>query len=57
MKRITENYIHRHLQGKKEEPMYSFFPDVQTEEEQAPDTIADLEGVQPRAGMKAPGVE
>ena len=42
VKRITENYIHRHLQGKKEEPMYSFFPDVQTEEEQAPDTIADL---------------
>ena len=42
MKRITEKYIHRHLQGKKEEPMYSFFPDVQTEEEQAPDTIADL---------------
>ena len=42
VKRITENYIHRHLQGKKEEPLYSFFPDVQTEEEQAPDTIADL---------------
>ncbi len=42
VKRITQNYIDRHLKGKKETPMYSFFDDVQHEEELAPDTLADL---------------
>ena len=42
VRRITQNYIDRHLKGKQVEPIYSFFPDVQQEEEQAPDTPADL---------------
>ena len=40
--KITKNYVDRHIRGISEEPMYSFFQDVQAEEEAAPDTDADL---------------
>ena len=40
--KITKNYVDRNLRGIKEPPMYSAFPDVQTEEEQAPDSPEDL---------------
>ena len=39
---ITRNYVNRHLKGIREEPMYSAFPDVQQEEENAPDSSEDL---------------
>ena len=40
--KITKNYVDRNLRGIKEPPMYSAFPDIQTEEEQAPDSPEDL---------------
>ena len=40
--KITKNYVDRNLRGIKEPPMYSAFPDVQTEEELAPDSPEDL---------------
>ena len=39
--RITKNYVDRHIRGKKEKPMYSAFPDIEAEQEAAPDTPAD----------------
>ncbi len=36
--KITQNYINRTFHGSKEAPLYSAFPDVQHEEETAPDT-------------------
>ena len=39
--RITKNYVNRTMHGSKEEPMYSAFPDVQREEELAPDSPED----------------
>ena len=39
--RITKNYVNRHLHGMKETPLYSAFPDIQEEQESAPDTGAD----------------
>ena len=38
---ITKNYVDRHIRGKKEKPMYSAFPDIEAEQEAAPDTPAD----------------
>ncbi len=35
--KITRNYISRTLKGSKEAPMYSAFPDIQREQELAPD--------------------
>ena len=34
--KITKNYVDRHMRGLNVEPMYSAFPDIQTEEEAAP---------------------
>ena len=39
--KITKNYINRHLRGINEPPMYSAFPDVEAEQEAAPDTEGD----------------
>ena len=39
--KITKNYLDRHLRGLRATPMYSAFPDVQAEQEAAPDTDAD----------------
>ncbi len=40
--KITKNYVLRHLRGRKDiEPLYSAFPDIQQEQEAAPDTGAD----------------
>ena len=39
--RITKNYVNRTRHGSKEGPMYSAFPDVQREEELAPDSPED----------------
>ena len=39
--KITKNYVDRHLRGISVEPMYSAFPDVQAEEEAAPDIEGD----------------
>ena len=39
--KITRNYINRNLKGKKEPPMYSAFPDIQAEQEAAPDPAED----------------
>ena len=35
--KITKNYINRHMRGSSEEPLFSAFPDVQSEEESEPD--------------------
>ena len=40
--KITKNYVDRNLRGLNKPPMYSAFPDIQTEEEQAPDSPEDL---------------
>ena len=39
--KITKNYIDRHIRGLQVEPMYSAFPDVQKDEEDAPPTDED----------------
>ena len=39
--KITKNYVDRHLRGINEPPMYSAFPDVEAEQEAAPDTEGD----------------
>ena len=39
--RITNNYVARHLRGKKEKPLYSAFPDIQAEQESAQPSDAD----------------
>ena len=39
--KITKNYVDRHLRGISVEPMYSAFPDIQQEEEDAPPTDED----------------
>jgi AGCS family alanine or glycine:cation symporter len=39
--KITKNYVDRHLRGISEPPMYSAFPDVEAEQEAAPDTEGD----------------
>ena len=39
--KITKNYVNRHLRGSQEKPLYSAFPDVQAEQEAAPETDAD----------------
>ena len=39
--RITNNYVDRHLRGKKEKPLYSAFPDIQAEQEAAQSSNAD----------------
>ncbi|MBQ8072782.1 MAG: alanine:cation symporter family protein [Clostridia bacterium] len=40
--KITKNYVDRNLKGIKEPPMYSAFPDIEAEEEAAPDSPEDL---------------
>ena len=40
--KITKNYVDRNLKGVKEPPMYSAFPDIEAEEEAAPDSPEDL---------------
>ena len=40
--KITRNYVNRRLRGIKEAPLYSAFPDVQVEEEAAPDPESEL---------------
>ena len=39
--KITKNYVSRHMRGSGEKPIYSAFPDVQAEQEAAPETDAD----------------
>ena len=40
--KITKNYVNRHIKGISEPPMYSAFPDIEAEEEAAPDSPEDL---------------
>ena len=39
--RITRNYVDRRIRGRKVDPLYSAFPDIQEEQESAPETDAD----------------
>ena len=39
--KITKNYINRNLRGSREKPLYSAFPDIQAEQEAAPQTEGD----------------
>ncbi len=39
--KITRNYVNRRLRGNDEKPMYSAFPDIQAEQEAAPDIAAE----------------
>ncbi len=39
--KITRNYVDRHIRGINAEPMYSYFQDIQKEEEEAPPTDED----------------
>ena len=41
--KITRNYVDRHIRGINAEPMYSYFQDIQKEEEEAPPTDEDDE--------------
>jgi AGCS family alanine or glycine:cation symporter len=42
VKKITKNYVDRRLRGINEAPLYSAFPDVQAEQEAAPDPETEM---------------